>query len=194
MPDYVVQTGDCLYSIAQAHGFRDWRPIYDHPQNEDFRRRRPNPNVIYAGDVLFIPDLAPRQVPVPTGSAHTFRLRGLRTVLRLKLQNIDRQPLANADYVLEVEGTRHEGQTGSGGELEATSGGPPVAADDFIAIVLLELDDNPVVGERYTITLADGSERTGQLYDHGSARIEGIPAGDCQISFPDLDGGNWEAA
>jgi hypothetical protein len=120
MPDYVVQPGDCLYSIAQAHGFRDWRAIYNHPRNEEFRRRRPNPNVIYAGDVLFLPDLTPRQVPVPTGGVHTFRLLGLRTVLRLQLQNIDQQPIANADYVLEVEGTRHEGQTGSGGELEAS--------------------------------------------------------------------------
>ena len=53
---YTVVAGDCLSSIAARHGFSNWRIVYDAPENADFRAKRPNPNVIYAGDVLFIPN------------------------------------------------------------------------------------------------------------------------------------------
>src|SRR4051812_17468978 len=52
---YTVRSGDTLSRIAHAHGFRNWRAIYDHPDNAAFRRLRPNPNLIYPGDVLQIP-------------------------------------------------------------------------------------------------------------------------------------------
>lgn len=51
---YVVAQDDTLSRIAAAFGTR-WRTIYEHPANEGFRRRRPDPNIIVAGDVVFIP-------------------------------------------------------------------------------------------------------------------------------------------
>jgi LysM domain len=56
---YTVRRGDTLTKIANGHGFRNWRAIYDHPDNAAFRRLRPNPNLIYPGDVIQIPDSAP---------------------------------------------------------------------------------------------------------------------------------------
>jgi len=52
---YTVQRGDTLTKIAIRHGFRNWRVIYDHPDNAGFKRLRPNPNLIYPGDVIQIP-------------------------------------------------------------------------------------------------------------------------------------------
>lgn len=52
---YTVQRGDTLTKIANRHGFRNWRAIYDHPDNAGFKRLRPNPNLIYPGDVIQIP-------------------------------------------------------------------------------------------------------------------------------------------
>lgn len=54
---YSVQPGDTLSKIAIRHGLPSWRMIYDSPDNADFRRVRPNPNLIYPGDVLILPDL-----------------------------------------------------------------------------------------------------------------------------------------
>ena len=54
---YTVQRGDTLSRIATRHGLPSWRMVYNSPDNADFRRRRPNPNLIQPGDVLILPDL-----------------------------------------------------------------------------------------------------------------------------------------
>lgn len=59
MPIYIVKPGDCLTKIAADNGFDDGKIIYDHPGNAQFRKKRPNPDVIQAGDELFIPETVP---------------------------------------------------------------------------------------------------------------------------------------
>jgi len=54
---YTVQQGDWLDKIARNHGFESWRDLYHHPDNAAFRSRRPNPNLIYPGDQIVIPDV-----------------------------------------------------------------------------------------------------------------------------------------
>jgi hypothetical protein len=52
----------------------------------------------------------------------------------------------------------------------------------------------PARGVRYEIALPDGQVRTGWTDPEGIARLVGIPAGSCQISFPDLDASDWKSA
>ena len=54
---YTVQRGDTLSKIGRLHGV-DWNDIYQHPKNADFRKKRPNPDVIDVGDQLYIPTSA----------------------------------------------------------------------------------------------------------------------------------------
>lgn len=61
----------------------------------------------------------------------------------------------------------------------------------WIEIVLVDEDGQPVPRERYRVVLPDGKTRTGQLDDRGFARLEGIEAGMCDVSFPDIDGREW---
>ncbi|MGK3988663.1 peptidoglycan-binding protein [Sorangium sp. So ce136] len=83
---HIVRQGECLSSIAPKYGFADWRVIYNHPDNAEFKKRRPNPNLIYPGDVLVIPDMEPKAVEVPTGGKHVFTVKVPKTVLRLLLE------------------------------------------------------------------------------------------------------------
>jgi hypothetical protein len=53
---YKVQPGDNLSSIAKRFGLPNWQAIYNSPENKMFRAKRPNPNLIIAGDVLMLPD------------------------------------------------------------------------------------------------------------------------------------------
>ncbi|MBX6424919.1 MAG: LysM peptidoglycan-binding domain-containing protein [Variibacter sp.] len=63
---YTVQRGDTLSAIARRFGVPSWQAIYNHPNNAGFRARRPDPNLIYPGDVVFVPDGAgPRPGPSP---------------------------------------------------------------------------------------------------------------------------------
>ena len=65
----------------------------------------------------------------------------------------------------------------------------------WIEIELVGEDDEPISGEKYRITLPDGSVSSGTLDQKGMARVDGIKdAGNCQITFPDLDKEAWEPA
>lgn len=61
--NYTVVSGDTLTAIARKHGFADWRTIYNHPSNAAFRARRPNPDRIFPGDVIVIPDGGTSPIP-----------------------------------------------------------------------------------------------------------------------------------
>jgi hypothetical protein len=60
---YTVKQGDTLSAIARKHGISIWQDLYKHPDNAAFRARRPNPDLIFPGDVIMIPGETP-------GSAH----------------------------------------------------------------------------------------------------------------------------
>jgi hypothetical protein len=54
--NYIVRPGDTLGKIAASNGFRNFREIYDDPANAAFRAKRPNPDLIFPGDLIVIPD------------------------------------------------------------------------------------------------------------------------------------------
>jgi hypothetical protein len=62
----------------------------------------------------------------------------------------------------------------------------------WIAIKLIDMDDNAVPGEQYELELPDGSVASGTLDDKGFARVDGIEPGTCKVRFPRLDRRAWE--
>ncbi len=72
---HVIKRGEWLSKIAKIYGM-SWRTLYYHAANEAFRKKRPNPDRIYPGDKLVIPDDKPRQVTVETDKVHTFYIVG----------------------------------------------------------------------------------------------------------------------
>jgi N-acetylmuramoyl-L-alanine amidase len=119
-----VTQGECLASIAKHYGFADWRAVYNHPENSDFRKRRPDPNVILPGDVIFICDMERRSESVPTEQHHRFKVKRSQTLLRLVLLNEQHEAQATVRYRLEVEDETFEGTTDSEGLIEH-----PITAD-----------------------------------------------------------------
>ncbi len=64
---YTVKKGDWLSKIARRYGLSSWKVIHDHPDNEEFKKKRPDPNLIYPGDIIFIPqpeflELEPKRI------------------------------------------------------------------------------------------------------------------------------------
>jgi hypothetical protein len=95
MSEYHVVAGDTLSRIAARHGIRYWQNIYLATENEDFRNTRTNPDRIYPGDRIQIPDwegirpmeqhptLVHRNVPLFTQSEATcWRVTGKMLFLR----------------------------------------------------------------------------------------------------------------
>jgi hypothetical protein len=56
---------------------------------------------------------------------------------------------------------------------------------DWIEIELKDENGNPVPNQRYVIELPDGSKKEGNLDENGHAKIEGIPPGAINVSYPD---------
>jgi len=64
----------------------------------------------------------------------------------------------------------------------------------WLAIELCDEDGQPIAHEAYEVKLPNGSTVSGFLDDKGRERLEPIEdAGSCQVSFPKLDGGDWQA-
>ena len=115
---HTVRQGDYLSKIAHAHGFRDWRAIYDHPENADFRRLRPNPNLIYPGDRIFIPEREEKTIEVPTGSRQRFRINCQSNRLHLVLSDETQEPLGDVPYELSFRGQTIRATTDDQGVID----------------------------------------------------------------------------
>jgi hypothetical protein len=63
----------------------------------------------------------------------------------------------------------------------------------FVEFQLIGENDKPIGYEEYAITLPGGKVITGELDANGLIRVDGIPAGTCQLSFPRLDKDAWVA-
>lgn len=63
----------------------------------------------------------------------------------------------------------------------------------WIEIHLVDETGEPIPGEKYEITLPDGTVQAGSLNFRGRARIDDIEQpGSCAVRFPDLDADAWE--
>lgn len=93
MPRHTVKQGECLMGIALLHGFRDWRRIYEHPENAALRRMRPQPHILHPGDVLFIPERGVKQLGASTGKTHVFKVKQPVRELRLTVKDASGTPL-----------------------------------------------------------------------------------------------------
>src|SRR3982750_635578 len=72
---YLVQQGDCLESIAFAHGL-DWQTMWLAPENAVLRDAR-NANILLSGDRLFVPAIRPKSVDCATDKVHSFVRKGV---------------------------------------------------------------------------------------------------------------------
>jgi|GEM_PF-3115618 len=61
METYIVKNGDTPDSVAQKYGFKEWKLIYEHPDNAALRATR-GANEIKADDRVLIPDLPENQI------------------------------------------------------------------------------------------------------------------------------------
>jgi hypothetical protein len=118
MAKYNVEQGDCISSIAYEHGLF-WETVWNHAENSQLKQKRKDPNVLYPGDEVFIPDKEEKQESCSCEKKHRFRRKGIPTKLRMQILK-NGKPRANASYILDIDGEVSHGTLDSKGILDKT--------------------------------------------------------------------------
>ncbi|MDQ6663194.1 MAG: peptidoglycan-binding protein [Acidobacteriota bacterium] len=123
---HVVEQGECMASIGASYGF-DWRTLWNHPENASLKKLRQDPNVLYPGDVVAVPDRVLREENRATDTRHKFVVKGVPETLRLRLLDEFDHPKADTKYELLIGAQTITGVTNGDGELRERI--PPVVTE-----------------------------------------------------------------
>jgi LysM repeat protein len=168
---YTVERGDCLASIAKKFGFRSWRAIYDDPNNADFKKARPDPNVIYPGDVLLIPDPKPstKTAPGKVEKLNRFKVTLEKTLLRIQVKDEEEKPLAGKSYELRLGSNDvRRGATDGDGIVEVK------VEPTVTQAKLLVFDGDPKTGPLYVWDVAIGHLNPADTPSGAKARLNNL--------------------
>ena len=143
-----VQQGDCIASIAEAHGFF-WETLWKLPENSGLKQLRKEPTILQEGDVVQIPELREKEEHCGTEARHKFTRKGVPAILRMRILKTSEteeeentveppdteqeevifedpdpvkapadEPWKNAAYTLDIDGRLSKGKTDGDGKLE----------------------------------------------------------------------------
>src|SRR5215472_1360060 len=119
MPEtHIVEQGEHLSLIAKKYGFPDYKIVWDHPENADLRKLRKNPNILFPGDEVFIPDKEEKEESGSTDKRHSFVVDKEKLKLRLVLEDIYEKPIAGAQCALLVGDQTFQLTTDGNGKIE----------------------------------------------------------------------------
>lgn len=131
---YTVSQGDCFSSIAAQSGI-PWKKLWLHPDNAELRKKRKDPNVLYPGDIVTIPDNTLKEELCSTDACHRFVKHVEPTHIKIRLL-LDDQPRASIAYELRLADHSIKGTTDGDGFFQADI--PP----DATSAVLVVGDEN----------------------------------------------------
>src|SRR5215471_3470859 len=99
MKPYVIRQGDYLTKLAHTLGF-DADKVWNDGKNADLKKSRQDPNMLQAGDILFIPDEPRQRFPLNAKIENDF-VATVPTVGVSVVMKEDDVPVANEKYTLE---------------------------------------------------------------------------------------------
>jgi hypothetical protein len=114
--NYTVKQHDCCSSLGHKYGI-PWKKIWNHPKNAALKQKRKNPDVLFPGDLIFIPEITLKEEPCATDQLHKFKRKVDKVWLRLRLLEEDK-PRKNLKYTLIIGNQTIEGTTDGNGKLE----------------------------------------------------------------------------
>lgn len=116
MPTHIVGQGDSIASIAEQNGFL-WETLWNHGNNGGLKAERKDPNVLFPGDEVFIPEKGQKQIDKPVDARHRFTRKGVPHKLKVKLATAD-EARGGEPYTLVVGGQVLHGTLDGDGAFE----------------------------------------------------------------------------
>lgn len=118
MKPYAVRQGDYLARLAGRMGFSA-DAVWNDPRNAELKELRGNGDVLYPGDLLYVPDAAPEPMDLAAKSNNRFEAKVPVVTLDLVFSK-DEQPLAGEPYEVHGLPDRVEGTSGGDGGVKLT--------------------------------------------------------------------------
>ena len=119
MSIHIVRQGEVLSRIARRYGVQNVERIYNHPKNAEFKKKRPNPNLIFPGDEIFIPEPGPpKQVACATDASHTFKVKVRKRRLHIVLRDTNSSVMRDEPFQLDLQGVILDGRTDGDGLID----------------------------------------------------------------------------
>ncbi len=120
MPEkHRIKQGETCAHVAAQFGVPE-KFVWDNASNKDLKDSRKNPNTLYPGDVLNIPEKTQKKEGAATEQRHRFRRLGVPLKLRLELRDGSGEPLPDCACELEIGGETESMTTDGQGRIEAT--------------------------------------------------------------------------
>lgn len=116
MAKHTVKQGECIDSIAFDNGFF-WETLWKDSQNAELKQKRKDPNVLFPGDEVFIPDKREKNESGATEQKHRFKRKGVPSQISIVLKDEESKPRSGLDYVMEIDGKLFQGKTDSAGRI-----------------------------------------------------------------------------
>ncbi|MBU0637323.1 MAG: peptidoglycan-binding protein [Planctomycetes bacterium] len=151
---HAVRQGESLPSIAALYRFGDQDAIWQRSQNAALRSER-DPELLFPGDQVFVPERKLRNEPAAVNQRHRFRLKEERVWLRLVLKDEHDDPRAQTRYTLKLDTVTQplKGITADDGlvealipaptrlaQLELSAGDTPDAKKEVLELLVSQLD------------------------------------------------------
>ena len=114
---HIVKQGEHLTRLAEMFGFRDPDTIWNDGANASLKKQR-DPNVLFPGDVIEIPDMEQRVEPGVSGRYHKFVVPSKTLRLHLRLHDENHEPLANTECELHIDGEVRKLTTKGDGSID----------------------------------------------------------------------------
>jgi hypothetical protein len=103
--NYQIKKGDCLHCLATERGLFG-ASVWSHSQNQAIRSKRGSVDKLIPGDIVFIPDIRPKEVSEPTDQVHKFYLKNEIHQHWVEIELIDEEdkPVPGVKYKITLPG------------------------------------------------------------------------------------------
>lgn len=99
---HTVVQGDTILRIARQYGYKSSIALYNHPSNAEFKAIRPDPNLIFPGDIITIPAKKEKFMPLRASSINTFVVQNEKEYFRLQISYEDGEDITGKRMVLNI--------------------------------------------------------------------------------------------
>lgn len=115
MKPYVVKQGDHLTKLAHKLGF-DADTVWNDSKNAELKKTR-KPDILKAGDVLWVPDEPPKKLALTAQSKNAFVAKVPKVAMKIALAD-GGKPLADEPYEIQGLGPETKGTTDGDGNVK----------------------------------------------------------------------------